>query len=146
MTAPVSPPPLEALKLHLQERSQRLTGPRRAVLEALRGHRRPLSIRELFAALPAGECDLATVYRSLHLLRRLGMVQRFDLGDGRARFTLVPPGASGHHHHLICTRCAAVVALDECFPPEFEERIAAHNGYRSVTHRLEFFGVCPRCQ
>ena len=96
--------------------------------------------------LPAGDCDLATVYRSLHLLENMGMVKRFDFGDGGARFELLAEGDDGHHHHLVCLHCTGVVEIDECFPQELEERIASASGFKAVTHRLEFFGVCPRCQ
>jgi Fur family ferric uptake transcriptional regulator len=115
MSAPAHPEPLTVLKHRLQGRSRRFTGPRQAVLEALRRQRRPVTIKEIFETLPPHRCDLATIYRSLHLLEELGMVRRLDLGEGRARF-------------------------------EWEQRIAARNGYRQVTHRLEFFGLCPRCQ
>ncbi len=137
---------LDDLERALQHRSLRLTGPRRAVLSALQRQTRPVTINELHTALGPGECDLATVHRSVRLLRELGLVQRVELGDGRSRFELVLPGATDHHHHLVCVRCATVVNLEECVPPELEERIAARNGYRQVTHRLEFFGVCPECQ
>lgn len=105
-----------------------------------------MSNKEIFAALPAGECDLATVYRSLHLLESMGMVKRFDLGDGVARFELLGEGDDGHHHHLVCTRCAHIVEIEECFMPELERQIGARNGFQSVTHKLEFFGICPDCQ
>jgi Fe2+ or Zn2+ uptake regulation protein len=39
-----------------------------------------------------------------------------------------------------------VVEIKECFPEEIEQRIASQNGFATVTHRLEFFGVCPDCQ
>jgi Fe2+ or Zn2+ uptake regulation protein len=39
-----------------------------------------------------------------------------------------------------------VVEIEECFPREIETRIAAANGFKSVTHKLEFFGICPECQ
>ena len=41
---------------------------------------------------------------------------------------------------------AAVVEIEECFPKDLEKRIAEGNGFRQITHRLEFFGLCPRCQ
>jgi Fur family ferric uptake transcriptional regulator len=82
----------------------------------------------------------------MHLLEEMGMVKRFDFGDGAARFELVGEGDDGHHHHLVCTRCAEVVEIDECFSGEIESRIAAANGFKSVTHKLEFFGICPECQ
>ena len=89
---------------------------------------------------------MATVYRSLHLLENMKMVKRYDLGDGVARFELLAEGDDGHHHHLVCTRCSTVVEIDECFTQELEEKIAARNGFKSISHKLEFFGICPECQ
>ena len=123
-----------------------MTGPREAVLAVLRRHDHPLSIKEVFALLDDQPCDLATVYRSMHLLEEMEVVARFDFGDGVARYELVTEGDDGHHHHLICTGCAVVIELEDCFPRELEERIATHNGFKAVTHRLEFFGLCPGCQ
>lgn len=130
----------------LRRKSRRVTGPRQAILEVLRRHRHPMSSKEIFGAMPKGEGDLATVYRSLHLLEGMKMVKRFDLGDGVARFELLAEGDDGHHHHLVCTRCAKVVEIEECFTGELEEKIASRNGFKSITHKLEFFGVCPGCQ
>ncbi len=134
------------LAAQLRQRSRKFTGPRQAILEILRRHPHPMSSKEIFTSLAGGHCDLATVYRSLHLLEEVKMVKRFDFGDGVARFELVAEGDDGHHHHLVCTRCAAVVEIEECFPPDLEQKLAESNGFKSITHKLEFFGVCPRCQ
>lgn len=135
-----------SLTTRLRREDRKITGPRAAILEILHQHRHPLTNKEIFAELPKGECDLATIYRAMQMLEKLGMVKRFDFGDGTARFELVVEGEDGHHHHLICTQCAQVVEIEECFPAEIEHRIARRNGFRAVTHRLEFFGVCPDCQ
>src|ERR1700722_14335694 len=137
---------LPELTEQLRRKSRRVTGPRQAILEILRRHPHPMSSKEIFGALPKGEGDLATVYRSLHLLEEMRMVKRYDLGDSVARFELLAEGDDGHHHHLVCTRCSTVVEIDECFTQELEERIAEHNGFKAITHKLEFFGVCPQCQ
>jgi len=137
---------LTALKGRLRRSSRKITGPRAAILEILRRHPHPLTNREIRDALPRGQCDLATIYRSMHLLEAMGMVKRFDFGDGAARFELVAEHDDGHHHHLVCQKCCAVVEIEDCFPAEIEQRIAARNGFKSVTHRLEFFGICPDCQ
>ncbi len=134
------------LAARLRGRAQKLTGPRQAVLEILQRETHPLSIKQIFDRMAEGAPDLATVYRSMHLLERLQMVKRYDLGDGVARFELLHEGEDGHHHHLVCTRCAGVVEIEECLLEEVDERIAARNGFKGVTHRLEFFGLCPRCQ
>jgi Fur family ferric uptake transcriptional regulator len=130
----------------IRNKSRRLTGPRRAIVEMLESQRHPLTIKELFSLLPGNACDQATVYRSIHLLEGMGLVKRFDFGDGSARFELVLPGGHAHHHHLICQACSAVVEIEECFPRELEQRIAAGNGFKEITHKLEFFGICPSCQ
>jgi Fur family transcriptional regulator, ferric uptake regulator len=137
---------LSALTGRLRRQARKITGPRAAILEILQRHPHPLTSRDIFAAVPRGQCDLATIYRAMHLLEEMGMVKRFDFGDGAARFELVDEGDDGHHHHLVCTRCSEVIEIDECFPNEIEKRIAAANGFQGVTHKLEFFGICPDCQ
>ena len=130
----------------LRRKSRKVTGPRQAILEILGQQAHPMSTKEIFGALPPGDCDLATVYRSMRLLESVGMMKRFDFGDWVARFELLSEGDDGHHHHLVCTGCAEVIEIEECFMRELEERIAASNGFKAVTHKLEFFGVCPECQ
>ena len=137
---------LSALTEHLRRQSRKITGPRKAILEILRRNHHPLTTREILTALPEGQCDLATIYRATHLLEELGMVKQFDFGDGIARFELVGEGHDSHHHHLVCTSCAQVVEIAECFSDDIERRIAAQNGFKAVTHKLEFFGLCPQCQ
>lgn len=130
----------------LRQKARRVTGPRQAILRLLAEHRSPMSSKDLFARLDKGDCDLATIYRSLHLLEEMGLVKRFDFGDGVARYELVAAGDEGHHHHLVCTRCANIVEIEDCFPRSLEEEISRRNGFTAVTHKLEFFGLCPRCQ
>src|SRR4051812_21025022 len=137
---------LSALKSRLRGQSRKVTGPRAAILDVLRQHPHPLTNKDILAGMPAGGCDLATIYRSMHLLEKMGMVKRFDFGDGAARFELVAENDDGHHHHLVCTHCSEVVEIEECFPDRIEKEIAAKNGFKDVTHRLEFFGICPDCQ
>ncbi len=137
---------LPELAERLRRKAHKLTGPRQAMLQVVRSQPHPLSIKEIHAALPPGDCDLATVYRSMHLLESMAIVKRFELGGTAARFELVPEGDDGHHHHLVCTQCAQVVELEDCTITDLESRIAALNGFKAVTHKLEFFGICPACQ
>ena len=130
----------------LRARDRKFTGPRRLILEALQREEHPRTIREIHESVGAGRCDLATIYRSMHMLELVGLVKRFDFGDGSARFELMRHEASEHHHHLVCTGCSKVVEIEDCFPAELERRIADGNGFSDISHRLEFFGTCPQCQ
>lgn len=124
----------------------KLTGPRKAILEALSTNDHPLTAAEIHSRMPRELCDLATIYRSVKLLQKTGLVQRYDFGDGKARFELTCGQRSSHHHHLVCTRCARIVEIEECTIREMERTIAQRSGFKSVSHRLEFFGICPACQ
>src|SRR5258705_6363560 len=102
-------PALPHLAERLRRGAHKVTGPRQAILDLLRGQAHPKSAQEVFAALPKNRCDLATVYRSMRLLEKMGIVKRFDFWDGTARFELLGEGDDGHHHHLVCVRCAEIV-------------------------------------
>ena len=130
----------------LRAESRKITGPRRAIMAVLEEQAHPLTIREIHASIGESKCDLATIYRSMHLLEKMRIVAKFDFGDAVARYELVRHEDEEHHHHLICTDCAKVVEIDDCFPEELERKIANGNGFAQVRHKLEFFGVCPTCQ
>ncbi len=148
---PCSHPRPEASELpdlarRLREQSRKLTAPRQAILDLLQAHPHPMTSKEIHEALAGRGCDLATIYRSMHMLVRLGIVKQYHFGDRVARFELVTQSRSGHHHHLVCTKCSAVVEIEECFPTDLERQIAERNGFKEITHSLEFFGICPDCQ
>lgn len=130
----------------LRREACKITGPRRAILQVLEKEARPLTNKEIFQALPKGHCDLATVYRSVQMLERLGLVKRFHFGEGAARFALMEEGCDAHRHHLVCTSCNRIEEIGECIVRELEERVVSRSNFKAVTHRLEFFGICPACQ
>lgn len=130
----------------LRQGSVRVTGPRRAILEVMRAHSKPLLIKEIHALVGVEQCDLVTIYRSMELLQGMGMVKRVDFGKGGGRFELSEVAGQGHHHHLVCTRCEQVLQLEDCLLQGVEKKIAKASGFSGVSHRLEFFGICPSCQ
>jgi len=136
----------EKWQARLRQHSSKLTQPRRSILTVLEQENRPLTPQGIYQLLPPGTCDLATVYRSLGRLETVGLVKRFQLGDGTARFALLREGSPSHQHHLVCTKCTRIVEIGECIVRELEQRVAQQSQFQAVTHRLEFFGVCPACQ
>ena len=94
---------------------------------------------------------LTTVYRTLDLLVQMGLVCKFDFGDGRARYELCEgPDRGRHHHHLVCTKCGEV--QDLVIDPETEKRVASlidyiadDAGYVVSGHRIDIEGECSKC-
>lgn len=128
---------------NLQKHGLRKTKQRIALLKTLHKLKNPSSIETIFQNLPDGTCDLATVYRSLQQLEDIHIVDRTYFSNGAALFALKE---SGHHHshHIQCTKCEKLVAIDSCFLKESTQQLKKM-GFQQITHRLEFFGVCERC-
>ena len=85
----------------LQSSGYKLTKPRLAVLKYLHQQVNPTTNRQIYSEI-SGECDMASIYRTMHLLLEINMVQQFDFGDGVARYELMSPEGDNHHHHMIC--------------------------------------------
>lgn len=129
----------------LRQNQLKLTGARLTILKALTSQQKPITIKELHQMVGKDECDLATIYRLFNCLEKLRVIQRVDFGDGVARYELIT-AEHPHHHHIICINCSAIVKIDECFVEQFQNAVANQSGFKSISHKLEFFGICPKCQ
>jgi Fur family ferric uptake transcriptional regulator len=85
----------------------------------------------------------ATVFRALELLTTLRVVERLDLPSGSHAYVLCDPDQ--HHHHLICSSCGRSEDVADGELAGLIERIGRRSGYQIEAHRLELFGMCPRC-
>jgi Fur family ferric uptake transcriptional regulator len=132
--------PIELLK----RGKLRSTPQRREILEKLSAAHGPESAQAIHARLRKGLCDLVTVYRCLEVFEKAEIVSRVDFSDGIARFEIAHPG--DHHHHLICTKCRSVraIEMDHC-PLEEIAGSSALKGFQVQRHTLEVFGLCKSC-
>ena len=96
----------------LTELGYRLTPQRMMVLSAIENSDSHISAEEIYTQVVAKypHVNISTIYRTLDLLKRLGLVTETDLGGGRVRYH---PAEKGHHHHLICQECGAIIDLEE---------------------------------
>ncbi len=140
---------LDGLAELLRSKGLRMTGNRRAILQALLKAKKPLGLEEIQTEAvrqsKGGEPpDFATVFRMMALLEELKIARKVNLGRASSYFELVD---SRHHRdHLVCTDCGTVTPLEGNCPVEsLERQIARKHGYTQVTHSLEFFGLCGDC-
>jgi len=132
----------------------RWTAPRESILDLLSRARGHLSAKEIYAALTSTfpGLGLTTVYRTLELLNRLGMVRKVTAGDGQGRYELKGPSPEDHHHHLICTRCGRIVNYRDFLQEELElvkkteEALAKKYNFAIQDHNIEFLGLCEKCR
>lgn len=123
----------------------RLTPQRIMVLEALHGADEHVSAEEIYAQVKARYpyANISTVYRTLELLKELGLVTETDLGDGRVRYH---PAEKGHHHHLVCHKCGKIIDLPESALFSLEETLSRDYRFKPDLKHLAIFGVCADCQ
>lgn len=124
------------------------TSIRISILEKLGGEHKLLSIEEIHSSLKKGTADLVTVYRCVRKFEETGLITPMTLGDGTIRYELredTHSKHSGHHHHLVCRICRVVKLVKQCAIKEIPAWLK-NMGYSEVDHRLDFFGVCPKCQ
>ena len=85
----------------------------------------------------------ATIYRTLELLVKAGLVRRVHLGEDHYHYEHV--SGNSHHDHLICTTCGGVIEFHD---PELEARqreICERKKFTPTFHNLQILGVCDSC-
>lgn len=136
-------------------RGLRLTVPREAVIQALSSSVEHLSAEDIYMAVykkyPA--IGLTTIYRTLDILIRMGVVLKFDFGDGRARYELTEAySEKKHHHHLICTGCSRIIDYMDFLDDELElinkteKALSKKYDFHITGHMMQFYGLCDVCR
>ncbi len=129
----------------LNERGYRLTPQRMMILSAIEDSDDHISAEEIYAQVAAKypSINISTVYRTLELLKELGLVTETDLGGGRLRYHSVE---QGHHHHLVCKECGAIIGLDEAVLSSIRDALLREYGFTADLKHLAIFGRCARCK
>jgi Fur family transcriptional regulator, ferric uptake regulator len=125
----------------------RLTAQRRALIETIQHATNHLDAADLLkeARKRDPNIDRATVYRTIELLKRLGLIDELDLMHLNGEKHYYEVKTKNDHLHLACFRCGAIV---EFTTPTFErlkQEIAAKNVFNIQVMRLEVGGLCKNC-
>lgn len=141
------------MELHQQAASrlaiagQRYTRTRRRLVDILSRAGMPLALPDIVR----GRKNLpqSSAYRNLAELESVGLVRRVASEDGFGRYELAEE-LTGHHHHLMCSRCGRVQDLH--IPTALERQLdrtldalAREARFASVSHRLDLIGLCRDC-
>lgn len=136
---------LEQIIDKLRQRAFRVTPQRLAVLKILAESRNHPTVEQIYAQVcqEFPTLSLATVYKTVALLKEMGELLELGQRDGSSRYDGNKPWP---HPHVICTECRNIIDYDELPLGNLSRDVAAKTGYRVMNLQLDFFGVCPRCQ
>jgi len=129
----------------LLSRGYRLTPQRMMVVDALHKVDRHVSAEEIFQQVKARYpyANISTVYRTLELLKELGLAAEIDLGDGIVRYHAKE---DSRHHHLVCNRCGRMTQLPESELNSLEKALFRNHGFKADLSHLAIFGLCQKCR
>ena len=128
----------------LHRRGLRLTPQRRLVFSVLESGEGHLSAEEIYSRVRAkySRINISTVYRTLELLKELGLITVTDLGEGKLRYHYQE---KGHHHHLICEKCGRVTELSESLFQPLKRELEGRYRFKADLSHLAIFGRCQKC-
>ncbi len=126
----------------MKQSGNSVTSARRSIYKLLKHVDMPMSIQEIAGESPT--IDRATVYRTIELFEKLGIVKRVWFGF-RSKVELSDLYQE-HHHHLVCESCGRIIKIDHANLERMVSRITKKNNYLPTKHHIEIFGLCEECQ
>ena len=130
------------LREYLKENKLRFTTERLVLLEEIFNFHDHFDAEQLFIFIREkhNHISRATVYRSLELFHKIGIITKENLGKGYASYELAMDRP--HHDHIICTVCGKVIEFVDDIIEKHQREICKKNGMEMIGHQLQIFGRC----
>lgn len=131
--------------LKLKSNGCRITPQRLAVLKYLTETQAHPTVETIYEKVKQDfpTTSLATVYKTIGLAKDLGEVLEIGFAGGSSRYD----GYNPHPHpHLICLSCKKIMDPELAALKDITHELSSETGFKIVSHRLDFFGLCPECQ
>ena len=85
--------------------------------------------------------SLATVYKTLEVLRDLDLVQEINFPKGQARFD----SYMNPHVNLVCLKCGNITDLDDLTIKEITRKVTVSTKFKPIRQRMDVYGICQKC-
>lgn len=123
----------------------RVTNQRALLLELIRQGEGHLDADELYrrAREKQPRLSLSTVYRTLHLLKKLGVVEELHFDEEHHHYEIKP---STEHHHLVCVDCGRVVEFKYPLARLVKRNVAEAKDFEITGTEIRITGSCGDCR
>ena len=140
-------PYINLFRRYLRDQGLPITPQREVVADLVFSTSGHLSVEDIEAALKGGgeRIGKATIYRTMEILVRSGLVKEHDFGEGFKRYEHLF-GQKPVREHLICTECGKVSEIHSTELVRVQEEEARRHGFAPSRYRLQIYGVCANCQ
>jgi Fur family ferric uptake transcriptional regulator len=136
------------LQAQLAQRGIRMTQQRRAILSVIETARKHLDASQILRKAQAidSSVDRSTVYRTLHLLKRQGMIDELDLMHINGEGHYYERKLGRDHIHMACLRCGKITEFVSEIFESLKEQMERDCRFHIVVARLEIGGYCNNCR
>lgn len=137
---------MNRLKEILHSEGLRLTPQRKEIWNEILSSEEHRDAEEIyFSLIKRGiKVSRATVYRTMDVLVKNHMIEKLDIGDGKARFEY--NDKYKHHDHLICTSCGKIVEFHSKEIEMLQRKVANEHNFELLNHSHHLFGYCKDCR
>ncbi|WP_372998051.1 Fur family transcriptional regulator [Lutispora sp.] len=133
----------------LKENNLKLTPQRKEIVKILwenRGHHLEIEVIYNLVASKGKKCiGLATVYRTMELFNKIGLISRITMEKSPAKYELNVFDKL-NHHHLICLKCGQVQEISDDIASEFKTIIAEEADFKVADKPMKIYGYCSKCR
>lgn len=136
------------LQAELLARGVRMTRQRRTILGVIETANQHLDAGMILrkARKMDPSIDRVTVYRTLKLLKRHGLVDELDLLHIRGDGHYYERHPQREHLHMACLRCGKVMEFESSLFERLKGQVERDCGFRIIVTRVEMGGYCSECR
>ena len=136
------------LQSELCARGIRLTRQRRVLVQVVETARRHLDADEILERAQKIDPNITrvTVYRTIDLLKRHGLIDELDLLHLRGHRHFYESHAAQDHIHVACVRCGKVREFESELYEDLKRQISRDCGIEITVSRTEVGGICSDCR
>jgi Fur family transcriptional regulator, peroxide stress response regulator len=138
-------PRVRQIVSRMKSAGYRITPQRLAILRQFADSRSHPSVEKVYEAVKPDfpTTSLATVYKTVNLLKVLREALEIGFGDDCNRYDVRLPEP---HPHLVCLKCRCVLDADIEPLSHLTESLSTATGFQILSHRVDFYGICPDCR
>jgi Fur family peroxide stress response transcriptional regulator len=127
----------------LRSKGYKATPQRIAICRIALNSRTHPSAQEVYAEVKKihPTVSLATVYKTLEVIRDLDLVQEINFPKRQARFD----SYMNPHINLICLKCGIIKDLEDVAVKEITRKVAAATKFKPTGQRVDVYGICQKC-
>ncbi|RKD31245.1 Fur family transcriptional regulator [Thermohalobacter berrensis] len=135
---------METLLKVLKEKGYKITPQRIAIYRVLNNTKEHPSAEIIYKKLEKEfpTMSLATIYKTLEIFKKSGLVQELNVGENSFRYD----ANVKDHPHIICLKCNKVDDLPENLFTHLKDEVGKVSDYKVLSKQLYFYGYCPVCK